>query len=153
VMRGDLIPLTTDNWSQLQATLAPVDRWNETWAQARGTVTLNTWTGGYTVEAMGLPRLRSSQVYVGWFEGVNTLSGDPLGTGTLRPKADGSLQAELEAVWVAGPPIEYFYTLGLAYFYMADCEKSYPLFDAALQIDPEEDNALQGIRLCQESEY
>ena len=54
--------------------------------------------------------------------------------------------------WNLGPPIEHFYTLGLAYFYMAECEKSYTLFDAALQIDPEEVNALEGIRLCQEAE-
>jgi len=67
-------------------------------------------------------------------------------------RTDGSLEAELETGWVEGPRIEYFYTLGLAYFYKAECEKAYPLFDAALQIDPEEINALDGIQLCQEVE-
>ena len=80
------------------------------------------------------------------------LSGNPLGTGPLNLEADGTLEARFEAVWVDGPPIEHFYILGLAYFYMAECEKSYPLFDAALQIDPEETNALEGIRLCREHE-
>jgi hypothetical protein len=59
---------------------------------------------------------------------------------------------ESEIKWVAGSPIEYYYTLGLAYFYLADCEKAYPLFDAALQINPEEANALEGIRLCRAAE-
>ena len=59
---------------------------------------------------------------------------------------------DLETGWVDGPRIEYFYTLGLAYFYQGDCSKSYPLFYAALQIDPEDYSALEGIRLCQEAE-
>jgi hypothetical protein len=89
---------------------------------------------------------------VGWFEGVNTLTGDPLSAGLLRVQSDGRVEAQLETGWVEGPRIEYFYTLGLAYFYMAECEKSYPLFNAALQIDPQETNALEGTRLCQEAE-
>jgi hypothetical protein len=122
------------------------------WSNAAGSVTFNTRTGVYTVTLKGLPRPQWDQAYVGWFKGVNTLSGDPLGTGRLRTEGDGSVEVELEAMWVEAPPIEYFYTLGLAHFYMAECEKSYPLFDAALQIDPEEVNALEGIRLCQEAE-
>jgi len=155
VMRGDFAPTSSSpsggNRDTLQATLTPKED-TEAWANASGTVTFNTRTGKYTVKLEGLPRPRYGQVYAGWFEGVNALSGDPLGTGPLRPKTDGSVEAQLEATWVEGPRIEHFYTLGLAYFYMAECEKSYPLFDAALQIDPEEINALEGIRLCQEAE-
>jgi len=151
VLRGDFVPVSSDNRDTLRATLAPKED-DETWANANGMVTLNTRTGEYTVEAKGLPRPSYGKAYVGWFEEVNALSGDPLNTGPLQPEANGRMEVKLKATWVEGPPIEYFYTLGLVYFYMADCGKSYPLFDAALQIDPEEVNALEGIRLCQETE-
>jgi tetratricopeptide (TPR) repeat protein len=150
VMRGDFASM--DNPNSLQATLAPEDSEDQAWANARGTVTLDTQTGKYTVNLKGLPRLRWNEAYVGWFEEVSTFSGDPLSTGPLQRQADGSVEAELEATGVAGPAIDYLYTLGLAYFYKAECDKAYPLFDAALQIDPEEPNALEGIRLCRQTE-
>jgi len=153
VMRGDFAPTSTDDPNTLRATLTPTELADaETWGHARGAVTFDTQRGKYTVELEGLPWPGNDRVYIGWFEGVNALSGDPLSTGALQLQADRSVKAELEATWVEAPPIEYFYTLGLAYFYLAECEKSYPLFDAALQIDPEETNALEGIRLCQQTE-
>ncbi len=151
VMRGDFTSTSAGNRDTLRAALTPKED-DEAWAGARGVVTFDTRTGKYTLELEGLPRLRYGQIYVGWFEGVNALSGDPLSTGSLRLQADGSVEVELEAAWVEGPPVDYFYTLGLAYFYMAECDKSYPLFAAALQMYPEEPNALEGIRLCQEAE-
>ncbi len=150
VMRGDLNPISPNNPDRLQATLLPEDLvYDETWANAHGTVALNAWTGEYTVEMAGLPRPEANYVYVGWFEQLETLSGDLVNTGPLHLFADGSVTAELESQWVSGPAIDYLYTLGLAYFYKAECDKAYPLFDAALQIDPQEPNALEGIRLCQ----
>ena len=152
VMRGEFVPTSVDNRDTLVATMKPTDEYDETWANAHGTVTLHTRTGTYTVTLAGLPRPDYGQGYAGWFEGVNALSGDPLSSGPLRVQSDGRVEAQFETGWVEGPRIEYFYTLGLAYFYMAQCEKSYPLFNAALQIDPQEVNALEGIRLCQEAE-
>ena len=151
VMRGDFVSTSGNDRDELRATLAPTEG-DEVWADAQGTVTFDTQTGKYAVSLGGMPKPEPGQAYVGWIEGVNTLSGDPLSSGPLDVQTDGSLDAEFEAGWVEGPRIEYFYTLGLAYFYMAECEKSYPLFDAALQIDPDETNALEGIRLCQEAE-
>lgn len=149
MLRGDFVAVVDDQ-DTLRATLAA--RRNEAaWADARGVVTLDVLTGKYTLELTGLPRPRSGEVYVGWFEGVYALSGLPLSTGPLTVSSDGRVKAQLETGWVRGPRIEYFYTLGLAYFYMAQCEKSYPLFDAALQIDPNEYNALEGIRLCRQA--
>ncbi|MCP4538902.1 MAG: tetratricopeptide repeat protein [Chloroflexi bacterium] len=150
VMRGDLNSTAPNNPNNLRATLLPDGtEYDEAWADARGVVAFNAWTGKYTIDLVGLPRLDSSQVYVGWFERLKTLSGDRVNTGPLQRFVDGSITAELEATWVAGPAIDYLYTLGLAYFYKAECDKAYPLFDAALAIDPEEPNALEGIRLCQ----
>ncbi len=149
VMRGDFVKRDDDS-DRIRAALAPsADQ--DTWADAQGVAVLDARTGQYTVTVTGMPAPPSGRVYVGWFEGVNNLAGAPLSTGPL-PLRSGSLDVELETGWVEGPRIEYFYTLGLAYFYMAECDKSYPLFDAALQIDPEEPNALEGIRLCQEAE-
>ena len=99
-----------------------------------------------------LLRIGYGQAYVGWFRGINTLAGEPLNTGPLDVNADGSMEAGLETGWVEGPRIEFFYVLGLAHFYLDECEQSYPLFNAALQIDPEAPNVLEGIRLCQEAD-
>lgn len=151
VMEGDFALVPEKEPDTLRATLKPTVQ-EETWDGAVGTVTLDTRSGKYTVVLERMPRTAHNQVYVGWFEGVNTLSGDPLSAGPLKVGTDGSVEAELEAAWVEGPRIEYFYTLGLAHFYMAECEESYPLFEAALQIDPEEQNALKGIQLCREAE-
>jgi len=122
------------------------------YAESSGRLTLNTMSGEYTVSLEGMPPPPVNHIYVGWFEGLDALDGLPLSTGPLPVGRDGSLEIVLSAEPVSGPRIEYFYTLGLCYFYMAECEKAYPLFEAALQIDPEEVNALEGIRLCQEAE-
>lgn len=159
VMQGDLAPLAKGNeefpfvfsrTNSQQATLKPTKE-EETWGEARGRVTFDLRSGTYTVTLKGMPDVGYNQAYVGWFKGVNALSGDPLNTGPLHV-SDGDLEAQFEAAWVEGPRVEYFYTLGLAHFYMAECEKAYPLFNAALQIDPHEENALKGIRLCEEAE-
>jgi tetratricopeptide (TPR) repeat protein len=152
VMRGDFVSVSGDSRDRLQATLNPQDTADEAWAEAQGTVTLDAQAGKYTVELSGLPKPGSGKLYAGWFEGINALSGIPLSTGRLPIKSDGSVQVEAETGWVEGPRIEYFYTLGLAYYYKAECEKSYPLFAAALQIDPNDYSAREGIRLCQEAE-
>lgn len=48
--------------------------------------------------------------------------------------------------------VEAYYTLGLTNYYLAQCEVSYPLFDKALALRPDEPNAREGIRLCREAE-
>jgi len=152
VMRGDFVVASEDDQDTLRAVLGPKNADDDAWADAQGTVTLNARTGQYTLQLQGVPRARYGQAYAGWFEGIDTLNGDLLSSGSLALGSDGSLEAEFETGWVDGPRIEYFYTLGLAYFYKDECEKSYPLFYAALQIDPADYSALEGIRLCQEAE-
>ncbi len=146
VMRGDFSPLSSLEPDILRASLTPLAV-GEEWAEARGTVSLDARTGEYEVRFEGLPETDPGRAYVGWFDGVNTLSGGPLNTGPLT-LAGGNIEGDFEATWVQGPRIDTLYTLGLAYFYMAECEKAYPLFDAALEIDPEDRNALEGIRMC-----
>ncbi|MGD8998720.1 MAG: tetratricopeptide repeat protein [Anaerolineae bacterium] len=150
VMSGDFFPVSLEELDTLEASLEPLAT-DGGWQGARGAVTLDARTGVYTVTLREMPATRHDQAYVGWFEGVKTLSGDPIWTGHLS-LGSGSLEAQFEATWVSGPRIDYFYTLGLAHFYLDECEKAYPLFNAALQIDPEDENALQGIKLCQQAE-
>jgi tetratricopeptide (TPR) repeat protein len=48
--------------------------------------------------------------------------------------------------------VEAYYTLGLTDYYLAKCEESYTLFDKVLRLRPQEPNATEGRRLCQEAE-
>jgi tetratricopeptide (TPR) repeat protein len=150
VMSGVFAPVSLEDTDTLRAALTP-SAMGEAWEGAHGSVTVDTRTGVYTVTLEAMPATRYDQAYVGWFEGLRTLSGTPVNTGRLSISG-GSLEAQFEAVWVRGPRIDYFYTLGLAYFFLDECEKAYPLFDAALQIDPEDQNALRGVQLCNEAE-
>jgi tetratricopeptide (TPR) repeat protein len=150
VMSGSFVPTSLTKMDTLEASLEPTAT-DGGWQGARGSVTLDTRTGVYTVTLEAMPATRADQAYVGWFNGVESLSGEPVSTGPLHLEG-GGLDAQFEAAWVFGPRIDYFYTLGLAYFYLDECEKAYPLFNAALQISPEDENALQGIRLCQQAD-
>lgn len=150
ILEGRLRP--TDNaMVHLAADLAPTDG-TGAWAAARGRATLNVVTGEVTVALERMPDPPTGQVYVGWFSGLRTLADTPLNTGPLWVESDGTVTVTLKAEPVRGPRIEYYYTLGLCYFYMAQCERAYPLFDAALQIDPHDANAQEGIRLCRQAE-
>ena len=135
----------------LTAVLTPTEP-SSAWAEARGQLTLNAATGEATVSLENMPDPPIGHTYVGWFSGLRTLRNYTFNTGSLPLPSDRRITVTLKAEPVRGPRIEYYYMLGLCYFYMAQCEKSYPLFEAALQIDPKDENALKGIRLCQEAE-
>ena len=147
VLRGEFRSTSEFNANTLAARLES-DAISGPWTEVTGTVTLDTLTGDYSVEIVGAPRPGQNQSYIGWFDELKSLTGDPINTGPLRVGAGGAVKAELTTGTVEGVPLEYFYSLGLAYFYVDECDKAYPLFSAALQIDPEEPNATEGIRLC-----
>jgi tetratricopeptide (TPR) repeat protein len=136
----------------LRARLKPAFEDEDAWSEASGTVEFDTRSGSVALQLTQVPKPPAGKSYHGWFDGIRLLTGEPVGTGALRIGEGGDLSLELSVKSVEGPRIEYFYTLGLAYFYMGECDRSYPLFDAALQIDPEEPNALEGVRLCQEAD-
>ncbi len=150
VMSGDFAPRSLGDGNTLRADLEPLPP-DAGWQEARGSVSLDARTGVYTVTLEKPPEARHDEVYVGWFEGVQALTGHPLSTGRLS-LSNGDFEAAFEADQVRGPRIDYFYTLGLAHFYLDECEKATPFFEAALEIDPEAENALQGMRLCQQVE-
>lgn len=135
----------------LTALLTPTEP-SGAWAEARGQLTLNAVTGEATVLLEDMHPPPAGEVYVGWFSGLRTLGNSLMNTGPLPPPSGGQITVTLRLEKVRGPRIEYYYTLGLCYFYMAECERAYPLFEAALRIDPQDPNALEGIRLCREAE-
>lgn len=47
--------------------------------------------------------------------------------------------------------VEMAYILGLSQYYLGNCEAARPWFELALSISPQEENALKGLRLCEES--
>lgn len=53
-----------------------------------------------------------------------------------------------KAIELGSDKIENYYTLGLAYFYMDQCNLAMPLFQKALAFDPNDPNAHGGINLC-----
>jgi len=69
-----------------------------------------------------------------------------------RRNYEGAEEALRKAVELGYDRIEAFYTLGLVLYYLARCEEAMPFFNQALSIDPEDTNALEGIRLCLEAE-
>jgi tetratricopeptide (TPR) repeat protein len=69
-----------------------------------------------------------------------------------RRNYEGAEEALRQAVELGYDRIETFYTLGLVLYYLARCEEAMPFFNQALAIDPEDPNALEGIRLCLEAE-
>ncbi len=150
ILEGRLRP-TDSAMVHMAADLTPTDG-SGAWAAARGRITMNAMTGEVSLTLERMPDPPAGQVYVGWFSGLRTLSNTPLNTGPLWVASDGTVTTTLKAEPVRGPRIEYYYTLGLCYFYMAQCERAYPLFEAALQIDPEDANAKEGIRLCRRAE-
>lgn len=69
-----------------------------------------------------------------------------------RRNYEGAEEALRTAVELGYEKIETFYTLGLVLYYLARCEEAMPFFNQALAIDPEDPNALEGVRLCLETE-
>lgn len=69
-----------------------------------------------------------------------------------RRNYEGAEEALRKAVELGDDRIETYYTLGLVLYYLARCEEAMPFFNQALAMNPEDPNALEGIRLCLEAE-
>lgn len=65
-----------------------------------------------------------------------------------RRNYEGVLETLPKAIELGANKIEYYYVLGLSYFYMDECDKAMPLFQKALTLDPNDVNAQGGINLC-----
>ena len=65
-----------------------------------------------------------------------------------RRDYENTITALGKAIELGGDKIENYYTLGLAHFYMDQCNLAMPLFQKALSMDPNDPNAHGGINLC-----
>ena len=65
-----------------------------------------------------------------------------------RRNYEGVIETLPKAIELGANKIEYYYVLGLSYFYMDECDTAMPLFQKALAMDPNDVNAQGGINLC-----
>ncbi len=116
-------------------------------ATVRGTARLDVLTGMYTLNLDGLPRTPEGKAYVAWFVRLRMPDRNLVRT-VITPDASGKVAFSGETGPVRGVPIEYYYTLGLCHYFLAQCEKAEPYLNVALAIDPNDANAQQIWKLC-----
>ena len=114
-----------------------------------GHVRFDVMSGRYAMEMQGLPPAPAGKVYVGWFLPLYSLERQLVRTEAIFPAPDGRVKASGDIGRVRGPAIETYYTLALSYYLLDQCSEAMPYIDAALRIDPEDENALQTRQLCQ----
>jgi tetratricopeptide (TPR) repeat protein len=116
----------------------------------QGYVRFDVLSGRYNLELTGVPPVPSGRVYVGWLLPLETPEGARVRTDPMFPTPEGQVSFTGETGRVAGPPIEYYYTLGLAHYLLDECNQALPYIRIALRIDPEDTTALRALELCQQ---
>ncbi len=129
-----------DNRSPLRAVLQG--------EKATGIARLDPLDGHYAIAVEGLEPLPPNSGYVLWFDGLLTPERGPVHSEALMPDAEGHLSYNGVTGPVKGPPIEFYYTDALCYYFLDQCDKAEPYIQVALRIDPEDANALETARLC-----
>ena len=114
-----------------------------------GQIRLDVISGRYAIEMQGIPPAPAGKIYVGWFLPLRSLERRLVHTEAIFPAPDGRLKVSGDIGRVGGPSIETYYTLALSYYLLDQCSEAMPYIDAALRIDPEDENALQTRQLCQ----
>ncbi len=120
----------------------------ESVATARGTARLDVLNGMYTLRLSGLPPAPAGKAYVAWFVALRTPSKAWVRSEPFYPDAEGKAVISGETGPVRGVPIEYYYTLGLCHYFLAQCDQADPYLNVALAIDPDDANAQQIWSLC-----
>jgi tetratricopeptide (TPR) repeat protein len=114
-----------------------------------GHVRFDVMSGRYAMEMQGLSPAPAGKIYVGWFLPLYSLERQLVHTEAIFPAPDGRVQFSGDIGRVKGPAIETYYTLALSYYLLDQCNEAMPYIDAALRIDPADENALQTRQLCQ----
>jgi len=120
----------------------------ETVATVQGTVRLDVLSGLYTLRLSGLPPAPAGKAYVAWFVNLRMPSKAQVHSEPFYPDAQGQAVLNGETGPVRGVPIEYYYTLALCHYFLAQCDQADPYLNVALAIDPEDANAQQIWQLC-----
>ncbi|HNT77726.1 MAG TPA: tetratricopeptide repeat protein [Anaerolineae bacterium] len=116
----------------------------------QGYVRLDVVNGRYSLRLTQMAQPSSGKVYMGWFIPLLTPERATVHTAPIFPAPDGRVELEGETGTVKGPPIETYYTLGLCYYYLDECNNAQPYIQTALRLDPEDANARQTLSLCQQ---
>jgi len=119
-------------------------------SEITGRVRFDVMSGRYALEMQGLPPAPAGKIYVGWFLSLRSLERQFVRTEVIFPAPDGRVRVSGDIGRVRGPAIETYYTLALSYYLLDQCNEAMPYIEAALRIDPEDANALQTWRLCQQ---
>ncbi len=104
--------------------------------------------GHYAIALRGLEALPPNSAYVLWFDGLLMPEKRPFHSEPLIPDDEGMISANGSTGPVKGPPIEFYYTAALCYYFLDQCDKAEPYIHVALRIDPNDANALETQRLC-----
>ena len=119
-------------------------------SQVTGRIRFDVLSGRYEVEMSGLAPAPAGKVYIGWFVPLLLPERSQARTDPIFPAPDGRVQASGTIGRVKGPSIETYYTLALSYYLLDQCSEAGPYIEAALRLDPLDENALQTQRLCQQ---
>jgi hypothetical protein len=121
--------------------------YTETFSRTAGTATLNLSTGNLVLDVRNMPRPETTPYELKmrfWPNRTDSI-------GYVQPDGYGQIQINIQFEEKLDAPIEYYYTLGLAYSYMDPpmCEQAVPWLLNSLERDSSGGNpAWYGLRIC-----
>jgi tetratricopeptide (TPR) repeat protein len=119
----------------------------ETFSQTSGSAEINLATGNMLLNLENVPRPEVSPYNLNvrfWPDRLDNI-------GYVQPDGNGQVQVNIQFEEKLEAPIEYYYTLGLAYAYLDPpvCDQAVPWLLASLDIDSSGWNpAWYGLRIC-----
>ncbi len=126
---------------------AEIVSFTETFSQTSGTATLNLSSGNLFLDLENVPRPETTPYELKikfWPNREDSI-------GYVQPDGNNQIQVNIQFEEKLEAPIEYYYTLGLAYAYIDPpmCEQAVPWLLAALERDSTGANpAWYGLRIC-----
>lgn len=127
--------------------LSPTEslEFTQAFSQTGGTATLNLTTGNLLLDVNNMPYPQDTPYEVKvrfWPNRVDSV-------GYAQPDGNQKIQANIQFEERLSAPIEYYYTLGLAYAYLDLCDQAVPWLLTALEKDSSAYNpAWAGLREC-----
>jgi tetratricopeptide (TPR) repeat protein len=155
--RSDLASFDSEEFScvtsvvdaiQNQSTLPGLDQsleFTQAFSQTTGSATLNLINGSLLLDLDDMPQPETTPYELKvrfWPNRTDSV-------GYLQPDASNKVQASIQFEEKLPAPIEYYYTLGLAFTYLDLCQEAKPWLLTSLEIDSSAYNpAWHGIRRC-----
>lgn len=145
---ADVIVRTIQGQSGLSsAQLNEAVEFTQTFSHTTGAATLDLSTGNLQLDVSNIPRPNTTPYEITvkiWPDREDSL-------GYAQPDGDNRIQTNIQFEEKLSAPIEYYYTLGLAYAYLdpPQCEQAVPWLLTSLDIDSSGYNpAWAGLRIC-----